>query len=219
MVLAYLSPSWFIGYDVVLESLFAIVSLVVSIFSYRLYRDTDQRLLKYFSLSFGLIAISYLIQSALNFLIVNKLSENVSRMAKFQTVNALNEVGVMVHMFFMTLGLSILLYTTLKDKRLRTLWILMLTPMACIFVSTNTMLVFYTISSIYLAFISWHYLMHYLDNKQARTLLVALAFAFLLFGSFHYLTTVNHQLFYAIGHILELFAYLLILLNLYLVRK
>ena len=68
-------------------------------------------------------------------------------------------------------------------------------------------------------FITWHFIKNYMNKKHPNTLLIALAFLFLLFGSFHFLISVDHQLFYAIGHILELFAYLLILLNLYLVRK
>jgi hypothetical protein len=219
MVLASFSPAWFFGYDIVLEACFALVSIAVALFSFSLYRRTGQRLVKYFSIAFTLISVSYMIQTLINYFIFAELSENVSRLVKLQTVSALNNVGMMVHIFLMTLGLSILLYTTLKDKRQRTLWLLVLMPLAAVFFSINTLYVFYAMSSIMLAFMLWHYILNYLENRQPHILLVALAFTFLFFGSFHFLVSVNHHLFYAIGHILELFAYILILINLYLVRR
>ena len=84
---------------------------------------------------------------------------------------------------------------------------------------SNTLLAYYILSSIYLALISWHYIQNFLSNRQTKTLLVALAFIFLFFGSFHFFMSVNHELFYVIGYFLELLAYLLILANLYLVLK
>jgi hypothetical protein len=48
---------------------------------------------------------------------------------------------------------------------------------------------------------------------------VVLAFTFLLFGSLHYLLSVDHAIYYVIGHVLELFAYLCILANLIMVLR
>jgi hypothetical protein len=74
--------------------------------------------------------------------------------------------------------------------------------------------VFYMVSSILLIFILIQLIANYMKNKQARQLFVIVGFAFLLFGRAHFVLAVNHSLFYAIGHILELFAYALILANL-----
>lgn len=219
MVLASMSPPWFFGIDVLLELAFAVICLIVAIFSFRMYKQTGQRLIRYFGLSFFLISISYFIQSFINFLIVSELNENVCYAIKFESVTLFNEIGILTHIFFMTIGLSLLLYTTLKDRRLRTLWLILSLALSSIYFSQNTLYMFFLISTIFLAFISWHYLQNYFHHRLTRTLLVALAFIFLLFGSVHFLISVNHQLFYAIGHILELFAYIFVLLNLYLVHK
>ena len=56
--------------------------------------------------------------------------------------------------------------------------------------------------------------MNFMKSKQPRQLFIILAFAFLLFGRAHFVLAVNHSLFYVIGHVLELFAYALILANL-----
>ncbi len=219
MVLTFYSPPWFFGYDVALEAIFAVITLLVSVFAYKIYTRTCQRSVKYFSISFFLISVSYFIQSILNFLIISRLSENVCTMMKIQSVSVFETMGILTHIFFMTVGLSILMYTTLKDKRLRALWLLLILSLSSIFLSRNILYMFYLVSTVYLMFISWHFIQNYLENRQVKTLLVAVAFLFLLFGSFHFLISVNHQLFYAIGHILELFAYIFICINFYLVRK
>ena len=219
MVLTRLSPIWFYGYDVGLEVAFAIISLVVSIFAFRIYKKTSSRPVKLFGISFLLISISYFIESLLNLMIFFSLHRDVSTMMIISTIAAFEELGLFIHVIFMTIGLCILTYTTIKDKRLRFLWLILALTLLGIFASANTMYVFFLFASILLLFISWHFIVNFMKNRQTTSLLVAIAFIFLLFGKIHYLFSVNHQLFFAIGHILEFFAYVLILVNLYLVLK
>jgi len=219
MVLSSFAPSWFYGYDIVLELFFAVISLVVAAFAFRLYKKTSQRNLALFSTAFSLIGFSYLIQSIINFLILSKVNETVCRAIKIQSVASFNTFGLLVHIFFMTIGLSVLVYLASKQEKVRMLFLLSLISLLGIFLSKNTIYTFYLFSTIFLAFISWHFISNYLKNKKSKTLLIAIAFLFLLFSSLHFLISVNHQLFYAIGHILELIAYLLILINYYLILK
>lgn len=219
MVLAHMSPEWFYGYDAALEFAFAIICFLVVLFAYRMYKGTGIRTIKYFGLSFLMIMISYLIQSVFNYLIITEFNRNNHPLITIQSIGIFQTAGILAHMFFMTAGLSILLYTTLKDRRLITLWLVLAVSLSTVLFSDNSLTMFYIIATIFLTFIAWNYIMNYWHNRKPRTLLVALAFLFLLFGNFHFLISVNHQLFYAIGHILELFAYIFILLNLYLVRK
>lgn len=219
MVLSYHSPSWFYGYDVFLELSFAIVSLVVALFAFKIYKDTNSRFVKFFGIAFASISISYIIQSVLNFMIVTRLNENVCRFMKIQSVAMFENIGMLFHIFFFTIGVSILLYNTCKVKSLKLLWIFLIVSLGSIFLTANTLYMFYFMSTVYLSFLSYHFIKNYLKKKQGKILLVALAFVFLLFGHFHFLVAVNHQLFYVIGHILEFLAYIFIAINLYLVRK
>ena len=219
MSLTYLAPSWFFGYDVALELLFAVIALMVSIFAFKMYKATNQKQIKLFGISFAFISISYFIQSIFNYLIITKANENVCRAFKIQSIAWFDAVGLYAHILFMTVGLAILAYMTFKTEKTRILWLMMATSLLGIFLSINTLYMFFLFSTIYLVLLSWHFITNYLQNKQKKTLLIAVAFLFMLFGSVHFLVAVNHQLFYAIGHVLELVAYLLIFLNFYLVRK
>lgn len=219
MVLVSFSPSWFYGYDVALELFFAIISIVVAGLAFRIYKKTSQRNVALFGTSFLFIGVSYFIQSIINFLILSKLNEHVCRAIKIQSISAFNNVGLLVHVLFMTIGLSVLVYLTCKQEKIRMLLLLILISVFGIFLSKNLLYTFYLFSTMFLILISWHFISNYLKNKKPQTLLIAIAFLFLLFGNFHFLVSVNHQLFYVLGHILELIAYILILLNYYLVLK
>jgi len=219
MVLSSFAPNWFYGYDVVLELFFAIMSLVVAALAFRLYKKTSQRNLALFGTSFLLIGFSYFIQSIINFLIISKVNENICRAIKIQSISSFNNLGLFVHIFFMTIGLSVLIYLTCKQERVRALFLLAFISLLGIFLSKNVVYSFYLFSSIFLVFISWHFISNYLKNKKSNTLVIALAFLFLLFSNIHFIVSVNHQLFYVIGHLLELIAYVLISVNYYLILK
>lgn len=215
----YTLPSWFFGYNIGLELAFAIITLIVSFFAFKIYRLTDQRQSKLFGYSFLFISAAYFLESLLNFLIVSKLNDNISIFLKMQDVFVLNNAELFTHMLMFMMGLLTLTYMTLKTKNTRTFIILIAITILALIFSTNRLYLFYLIATVLLIFICIHYVQNYFKNKQTNTLLVLTAFLFLLFGHFHFIISVDHALFYIIGHFLELAAYLLILANLLLVLR
>jgi len=217
MTLLSFSPPWFYGYDVVLEIGFALTALIIAFFAFKIFHITDQRPVWLFGISFLLIAISYVIQSLLNLLIVTQTDTFVCNALKLPYISLFGTYGIFVHMLFMTAGLVLLTYMSFKIEKPRVLWVLLSVALIAIFSSVSPLHVFFLLSTTFLAIILWHFISNYRQTRQMATLLVVLAFAFLLFGSVHFLISVDHELYYAIGHVLELFAYMLILANLYVV--
>lgn len=214
-----LSPDWFFGYDVLLEFLFAIVTFIVALLGFRIYHRTSQKQPLFLAWGFLLISISNILQSILNFLAITELNENVCGVINLQSITVFNTVGTYLHMFFMVLGLAVLSFMTLRSDDLRGLFLIAILSLLAVFFSANPLYFFYVVSSLLLLFISWFFIRNFLQNKQTKTLLVAIAFLFLLFGSVHFLIAVNHQLFYVVGHFLELVAYGLVLTNFFMVKK
>jgi hypothetical protein len=213
------SPSWFFGIDVGLELAFAVVTLIVALFALKIYRLSDQQQAKLFGISFLLISISYFIQSLLNYLIISKLDQNISSVMKLQSVIFLDTIEIYAHMVLMMAGLALLAYMTFRTTKLRLYLLLLISSLGAIFMSENTLYMFFLMTSLYLLFICWHQFDTYIRNRDTKTLLIVLAFILLLFGQIHFIISVNHELFYVIGHVLELLAYLLVLWNFYLVQK
>lgn len=214
-----IGPDWFFGYDVVLEFLFAVITMIVAVQGFKIYKATLQKQPLYLAWSFLLISISNIIQSIINFLIITKLNENISQIVKIKSITMFNNIGIYTHMFFMLVGLSILTFMTLKTKEIRGLILITILSLASVFLSANPFLIYNVMTSILLITIVLYYIKNFLKNKKTNTLLIAIAFTFLLFGSIHFLFAVNHGLFYAIGNILELVAFSLVLINFVRVKK
>ncbi len=219
MVNLFIIPSWFFNYAVIFELAFAIITLTLGLFAFKIYKLSEQKSAKLFGISFILISLHYFIQSFLNFSIISTLNKNICNMMKLNSIDSLNIIGAYSHMFFFLIGLITLAYMTLKIENKTTYTLLLTLPLASIIFAENKLYVFYAMASILLVFISIHYLKNYLKNKQYKTLFILIAFVFLLFGNLHFLISVNHGIYYVIGHFLELIAYLLILLNFILVLK
>lgn len=219
MDLLFPSPNWFYTYDVALEFVFALVAFYVSYVAFSIFRKTSQRYVLYFGIGFGTISFSYFVQSILNMFILYHLGSEESFVSMILSVQAINILSLLAHIFFFTVGLSFLLFITFKEKRLRLLWFLLLVPLSVIFMSQNMIYMFYLISSIYLFFISYHYISIFVSRKSLGQLLVALAFLFLFLGHFHFLISVNHHFFYVVGKVLELFSYCFIVGNFYMVYR
>ena len=215
----HLAPSWFVGYDIFLEGMFALITLAVSFLAFKIYRQTSEKRVKLLSQAFFFIAISYLFQSFFNGLMLVKATERIPLILKIKQILLFQAFGVYLQILFMMVGLAILLYMTFKTEKRRIFWFLLTVTILPLLFIPNPFEVFFLFSTLYLGFILWHFIDNYREHRQAKTLLVTLAFLFLLIGKAHFLVAVNHQVFYVIGHLLELIAYLLILANLLLVLR
>jgi len=211
-MLSHFSPVWFFGYDVALEFLFFAVSLLVAVFSIKVYKHTYQKPVKLFAVSFIFISISYLIQSVFNFIMLCEEHSLIS-------VAILDTIAMYSHMLFMTIGLSILAYMTFKVDNKRLIALISIISLIAVFLSANPFYSFFLISSLYLGIVLIYFVLNYIKNPKRESLLIVIAFVFLMFGSIHFIFSLNHSLFYAIGHVLEFVAYVMILINLLMVQR
>ncbi|MBR9704573.1 hypothetical protein GOV12_04120 [Candidatus Pacearchaeota archaeon] len=219
MAYNYLIPSWFFGLDFIFELAFAIITLIVGLYAFKVFKLSGQHKIKLFGISFIFFSISYFIQSFINYAIISKLGENICNVIKLESVNILNLLGIYVHIFFFILGLVTLVYMTLNIKSAKTYTMILFITFFSLFISLNKIYLFYILSSLMLIYIVVHYFNNYSKNKQRSSLLVLIAFIFLLFGHIHFIFSVNHTIFYTIAHFLELSSYVLILINLIWVLK
>jgi hypothetical protein len=213
------SPPWFFGYDVALELAFAIITFVVALAAFRVYRLTDQRQPQLFGIAFMLLSVSYVVQSVMNFLIISKMHEQVCQLMLLQSVILFDTLGIYTHIVLSITGLVLLAFMSFRSERRRLLLLLLLLSLLTIFNSANSLYIFFLVSSLLLLFITWHLIDTYIDNRDPKTLLIVIAFMLLLLSNIHFILSVDHHLFYVIGHIFEFIAYGLILINFFLVHK
>jgi hypothetical protein len=213
------SPLWFLGYDILLELLFFVITLIISVFAFKIYKKTFQKNVLLFASGFLLISLSYLVQSLFNFLALSKLNENICIVININSVLFFNFLGTITHIFFMIFGLSVLTYITLKIERKRAFLLILLLPSLGLIFSRDLISAFFMYSSLLLSFLSYHFIMNYLKKKDYKSLLIALSFILLFLGNINFIFLPNNSLFYALGHFVNLIAYILIIINFYLVLK
>src|SRR3989338_6048850 len=70
MLSSAIIPLWFVGYNIALEFLFALVSFAVSHYAFKAHRISMQRPARLFGFGFLFIGIAYVVQPLLNLGIV-----------------------------------------------------------------------------------------------------------------------------------------------------
>jgi hypothetical protein len=217
MAYVFVSPSWFFNYSIILEVIFAVITLIVSYYAFKVYRLTETKTTKLFSTAFVFICLSYVIQSMLNIIILWKLDDQVVSLINLRDVALLNLFGLYAHALFFIIGLIILAYVNFKTDNIKILFLMVALMIASIFFTPNKLMLFYMLSAIILAFIVFSYFLNYVRHKTPNTMLVLIAMIFLLFAALHYLFAVEQEIYYVIGHVLEFIAYSMILTNLLLI--
>ena len=215
----YVVPDWFLGYSILLEVVFVIITILVSLYSFKIYKLSHQRQSQLFGIGFLSISLSYIVLSFLNFAIFSKLNDDICTCLRISNIDVLHNFWMYIHMILFLIGLITLAYMALKVKSSKTYSLLFIIVIISLLFSPDKLSFFNLIASILLIYIVIHYIMVYVTNKKFRTLLVLISFIFLLFGRIHFLFSVDHGLYYVIAHFLILIAYSLILVNLILILK
>jgi hypothetical protein len=210
----FITPQWFFGYDVILEVLFAVVTLLVCYYAYKVYKLSGQNHLRLFSWAFLFIGVSYIAQSILNFLILDSLDDDVSNLIKLQSVYHLNLFGIYFHTILFIIGLIILVYTAMKIDNVGVFVLLLGLIFPVLYFTPYKTFTLYLFSTVILGFIAYYYLKNYWNNRKPTSLIVSIAMIFLFFSYFQFIFATQNSIYYVIGHFMELAAYALILINL-----
>ena len=173
-------PYWFYGYNSFLEMIFFVVTLLVGAYAIHIYNLSGQKQSKLFGFSFLMVSSSYFIQSFLNFAASYSMSDGCS-MQTMAAARGFNILGVYAHMILFLAILVTILYMTLRRKDAKMYGVMLTAVMLVLLLSSNKLYFFYVISSMLLIYISFYYLRNYLKNRKTNSLVVFIAFLFLLF--------------------------------------
>lgn len=209
----YILPKWFLSYGLGLELLFALVTLVVAIYTFKVYRLSKQSQLKYLSLGFLSIFLSYSIWFLLNFFALAELTENLKVLEIGHAITFIN-LGAFTHISLFLIGLILISYATFMHNNKKATLLVSATIIIAFIFSVKISSMFYVFSSILMVFIMLHFISEYTERRNPRLILMTLAFAFLAIGTFELLFSGANYIHCILGHLLTLLAYGLIITNL-----
>ena len=218
MVTVYIVPNWFHGYDVSFEIMFAVITLLVSLFSFKIFKLSEQKESKYFAVGFLLISLSYFVWAFLNLRLVSELKEGV-RVLELKNLLIFSTVSIYVYMILALVGIIVIAYTTLKINNEIAFLLIVIPSIATLFLSNNKTLAFGILSSIMLLFIFVHFYLEFRKDNNLKRGLVMVAFLLLFIGNIEFSFVQNSYVHYVVRHILDLAAYVLVLISLIWVIK
>ena len=208
----YIIPEWFFGYDMLLNLLFGFITLIVSLYAFKIYKLSSLPHPKIFGISFSLISASYFAQSLLTMILFSKI--HINKIISLSSFTIWYNSALFIHIILFILGLITLVYMTfnIKSSKIYSLIVLL-----CLFpfIFTHDVLhLFHLISALLLVFIFYHYMLNLLNKKSFKNFLVTSAFGLIFISNIIFMVSLSYSIYYVIGDIISLVAYLLILINL-----
>lgn len=234
MTYFYIVPSSFLKFSIAMQILFALVSLLVAYFSFKIYKLSRQREIRLFGISFFFISLSYIILAMIHLSIVSPVIIKIAKLTT-ENISRLGGIAILLHTVIFITGLITLVYTTLKLRSTKVYYLLLGLALVTIIIpliimvavyepaasrSLYTLIISFRLLSVFiLAFVIYNYLEEYARNRNKKTMLIAISFALLLISNADFIFSVTYYQAYIIGNILEFIAYLFILISLVLSIK
>ena len=218
------TPVWFAGFDLALDTVAFLIALVISSYSFKLFRLSSNRKFGYFSLAFGLMSIGLLFKLATYAVIYSSTSQFVAA-TTIEVVTGMNGVDLSMRNllyrfgFFVqmaaTLGSLLLLYLVSQKSRDRLKQFYEISQISLftyfvLFVSvvaTFKFFVFYLTSMILLALIVLNYYQNYLQKRSTNSWRVLVAFSCLLCAQLFFVLIMASSWSYFVAEILTIISF------------
>ncbi len=219
------SPKWFYGVDIVFEIFSLVIAFLVSRYGYKLYKISNEKKHKYFSVFFFLIGISFIFKIVTNFDIyyVDVNSVRILNTMFYYTTSHISEilfiVGFSVFRFLMLFSFFGLLYITWKKNRSVFLLGLYFIAVITMF-SHNVYYIFHITMVVILSMLFYYYYNNYKKHRKIReTFLIMVSFFVLVLSQLSFAAITLSTIMYVIGEILQLIGYGILLYNYILVTR
>ena len=224
MIRLIYSPVWFYGKDIIIDVISAITLLLISFFSFRCYKMQKNKNHIYLSLSFLIIAISFLFKILMNFTVYYHVFETKTvgfATFTYQTMRASDAFFFFGYLFYRLLTLlGLYLFYSLYQKQsnlnfvLVSFLVVMLT-----YYSQAAYYIFYLTCFVMLTLITISLISSYKKNKFKMTKMFALSFGVIALSQILFILVFFKVHYYAAGEIIQLIGYLLLLLSFIMVLR
>lgn len=219
------SPKWFAGFDLAIELLCMIVAIIITAYSYKIFKFIKEKKYFYFSLAFFFISGAFFVRVAvyaLNFLIhppatLNLTQEMVRELAK---ISALKVLGTFIPIILMLAAFMVLISISLNIKEKKVISLLFILSFISSFLGVFLHQAwYYIISFTLLAYISNYFLTNYKQKRTSTSLVVFVSFAIFALSQFMFVMSTLHRPCYVIAEIVQLVSFVMLLVGFILVLK
>ncbi|MBI4454245.1 hypothetical protein HY636_06385 [Candidatus Woesearchaeota archaeon] len=223
-----LSPRWFYGIDTISAVIALIITLVIAIFSYKLYTFCQDKKYKYLALSFFTLTASFFFKLLTNVVVYYEVVKEkvvgsiVLTYTVLESSDLLVSIGFIGYRFLFLAGVMGLFYL-LYQHRDRKLFIIMFwLILIATWFSLSNYFFFHATAILFISLLFWYYYRACKTSKpkQVKSLrYVMFTYWFLALSQLSFLFVALNLHFYAIAESLQLVGLLLLLYSLLCVFK
>ncbi|MFH1210448.1 MAG: hypothetical protein V1645_00890 [archaeon] len=217
MIKVVFSPSWFMGIDNIFELITIIVTLLIAIYSWKVYKFSKESIHKYFSYAFFMISLSYIIKILMDISIYYPTTKIVQVglltviTHTFQKLDIFYTVGFFVSRLLLMLGMvGIFLVLERKGDKYYAFLLVYLAFVAALF-GNFLFHIFHITTALLLLLIFIHYYNNYVECRSRNVLLVALSFLLIFISQIIFITVQLHPVLYVVAESVQLLGYLILL--------
>jgi hypothetical protein len=215
----YWAPTWFQGYDLMIELLCFFVTFIISIYAYRIFRLIKEGRYLYFSLAMFFIAGAFFVRilayGALFFIFQPISISSAHEIVRNATrINLLTTLGILIPIVLMLAAFMVLIAVNMKIKDKKLISLLFVLSFICSLMGAFLHQVwFYIISFVLLFYISHYFYNNYLQKRNANALLVLIAFSLFTISQGLFALSVLIKLAYVFAEIVQLISFVILLIG------
>jgi len=213
MILVSVALTNVFGIGAICELVFAIITLLIGIFAFRIYRLTKSDNYRAFMFSFFFIATAYLFKSLINFLIYFEQAKPIAIASKLANISTFFAYGVIVHIVLMLIALLLLVNLVMKIKNRGVFVLLFILTFFPLVLTWMHYSIFYSLASVFLFILTVSFFKNYIKNKNKNAFYVGIAFLLIFIAHIFYILISVRTLFFVIGHVFEFLGYLVLLIT------
>ncbi|RJQ15644.1 hypothetical protein C4573_05800 [Candidatus Woesearchaeota archaeon] len=213
-----LSPSWFLGYDSLIELFGMFTALLICFYSYRLFRMVKEKKYLYLSLSFFFIGAALAARAGSYLLmyfswghirtIGSPIAKNIIQSS------TLNFLGFSAHIILMLAAFMTLIALNMKVKDKKLISLLFILAFTSSFLGIYVAYaLFFIVSFILLLYITHYFYQNYAEKKTAQSRNVLLAFAILTGAQLLFALSSVWNTFYVAAEIVQLISFITLLIH------
>lgn len=215
------SPKWFFGIDNILDMFSLIVTLLISLYSFRFYKFSSKKNYKYFSISFFVITLAFLAKIVTNAILYSPTitywvhNLNIITQRIMNQSNILFILGHLSFRFLFLLGLFSVYWVLSKSKERNKFPLIVYLLAAATLGSAYSYVLFALTSIIILLYIVHYYQLTYKKKRTNLTLFTLSSFVLILLSQFIFIFIFLDLRMYVLSEIVQLAGYLLLFCNIY----
>ncbi len=219
------APHWFSGIDCIFEVVAVIVTFLIAMYVYKLYKFSKDRQYQYFSYAFLAIAFSFIFKILTNITIYGEVLEKHSHglyhltFKIIQRVDLLYTAGHLLHRFLFLMGLLGIFCIIGKLWSPKQIILnIFLISLVTIF-SAYKYFAFYLTSTLILAFIVHSLYKNHKAVCNKKTFCITTAFYILLISQIAFIFVVLSKYIYVVAEVIQLAGFVMLLAYYYMLAK